>query len=53
LAKTLVDLDLKEIELKKQKREPSTHETEIKLLKDRVGEKERQLKKLNGEKSKL
>jgi predicted RNase H-like nuclease (RuvC/YqgF family) len=46
LARELTDLDAKEIQLDEARREISTYETEINLLKENIGKKERQLKKI-------
>jgi chromosome segregation ATPase len=53
LARALTDLNAKEIELDESRRTVSTYETEINLLKEHIGEKERQLKKIQGSKEKL
>jgi predicted RNase H-like nuclease (RuvC/YqgF family) len=53
LVKALTDLNAKEIELEESRRTISTYETEINLLKDHIGEKEKQLKKVQGGKSKV
>jgi hypothetical protein len=43
-------LNATKIELKESRRTISTYETEINLLKDHIGEKEKQLKNVQGEK---
>jgi len=48
LARELTDINAKEIELDESRREVSTYEVEINILKEHIGEKERKLKKIQG-----